>query len=253
MNKQIISLSLIFLSATGFSANSLAGQCRIDIKNQVTLDGEKLEITHSDGDSAVVDGDNNLFIGGDKIQLTADQQAAIEQYRQQMNDYLPRAKQLADDGVALANDLIDDVATSLEAPGAFDDVKTAVKDFYADVEARYYKDGDLILPAQSFDEMTQSWANDFAKAKEIFTSEFLSDAMGVLSEKMQQDGGLNLTELSEGMYALKERVEKRMAEHAAESQQKAQEFCESLDQMAEQEQDVLKKIPQLKDYQVFSI
>lgn len=253
MKTHIISLSLIFLSVVSFSASSQAAQCRIDIQNQVTLDGEKIEIAHSDGEKAVVDGDNNLFIHGEKIQLDAEQQAAIGKYRQQMNDYLPRAKQLADDGIALANDLIDDVATSLEAPGAFDDVKTAVKEFYADVEARYYKDGDLILPAQSFDEMTQSWADDFAKAKEIFTSEFLSDAMGVLSEKMQQDGGLNLTELSESMYALKAKVEKRMAEHAEESQQKAQEFCESLDQVAEQEQDVLKKIPQLKDYQVFSI
>ena len=253
MKRNIIRLSLIFLSVAGFSVSSQAAQCRIDIKNQVTLDGDTLEIAHSGGDKVVVDGDNNLFIHGEKVELDAIQQAAIEKYRQQMNNYLPQAKKLADDGIALANDLIDDVATSLEAPGAFDDVKIAVKDFYADVEARYYKDGDLILPAQSFDEMSQSWAEDFAKAKEIFTSEFLSDAMVVLSEKMQQDGGLNLTELSESMYALKAKVEKRMAEHAKESEVKAQEFCESLDQMAEQEQDVLKKIPQLKDYQVFSI
>ena len=252
MNKRI-SLSFIFFSVASFSASSEAAQCRIDIRHQVTLSGETVEITQTDGDKALVDGDNNLFIHGEKIKLNAEQQAAIKKYRQQMNEYLPRAKQLASDGVALASDVIDDVAESLDAPGAFEDVKTAVKQFYAEVEARYYKDGDLILPAQSFDEMKQSWMNDFAQAKEIFTREFFADAMSALSEKMHQEDGLNLTELSEGMYELKAKVEQRMAEHTKKYEKKAQEFCESLDQIAEQEQDVLKKIPQLKGYQVFSI
>lgn len=246
--KQIIPLSLILLSSGAFAA-----QCRVDLQNQVAVSGEQIEITQPDGDSAKVDGDNNLFIHGKQIALTAEQQAAIEAYREKMSAYLPKAKQMADESIALANTLIDDVAASLDAPGAFDDVKKAVKEFYADVEARYYKDGDLVLPAQSFEQMTESWAEDFAKAKEIFTSEFLANAMTVLSEKMQQDGGLNLTELSESMYELKARLEQRMAEHAKQAEQQAQDFCESLDEMAEQEQDVLKKIPELKDYQVFTI
>ncbi|WP_194437507.1 YggN family protein [Vibrio fluminensis] len=246
--KHLVTLSLVL-----FCSSSYAAQCRVDLQNQISLDGEQLEITQANGDNAQLDSDNNLFIDGKKIALTAEQEQAIKAYREKMNAYIPQAKKMADESVALANDLIDDVAKSLGAPDAFDDVKTAVKEFYADVEARYYKDGDLILPAQSFSEMTESWTEDFAKAKEIFTSEFMGDAMNVLSEKMQQDGGLNLTELSESMYELKARIEQRMKEHAKQAEQQSREFCDSLDQMAEQEQDVLKKIPELKDYQVFSI
>lgn len=246
--KQLVTLSLILIS-TG----SYAAQCRIDLKNQLTLHGEQIEITQADGDTAKVDGDNNLFIHGEKIALDAEQTASIKAYREKMNAYLPKAKQIADDSVELANEVIDDIAQSLDAPNAFDDVKKAVQEFYTDVESRYYQDGDLILPAQSFAEMTQSWANDFAKAKEIFTNEFMGNAMVVLSEKMQQDDGLNLTELSESMYELKARIERRMAEHTKQAEQQAQDFCESLDDIAEQEQDVLKKIPQLKDYQTFVI
>ncbi|MBA5763328.1 YggN family protein [Vibrio sp. 404] len=246
--KQLLTLSLIFMSTSSYAA-----QCRVDLQNQITLDGEQIEIAQADGDTAKMDGDNNLIIHGEKITLNAEQQAAIKAYRQKMNDYLPKAKQMADDSIELANDLIDDVAQSLDAPNAFDDVKLAVKSFYSDVEARYYKDGDLILPAQSFAEMTKSWSEDFAKAKEIFSTEFMGNAMTVLSEKMQQEDGLNLTELSESMYELKLRVEQRMAEHAKQAELQAQDFCDSLDDIAEQEQDVLKKIPELKDYQVFII
>lgn len=246
--KQLLALSLILISS-----GSYAAQCRVDLQNQVTLDGEKIAITQADGDVATVDADNNVFIDGKKLNLTPEQEAAIAAYRQKMNEYLPQAKRIASDSIALADKMIDDIAQSLDAPGAFDDVKQAVKEFYADVEARYYKNGDLVLPAQSFDEMTQEWAGDFAKAKEIFTNEFIGNAMGVLSEKMQQDGGLNLTELSEQLYALKARIEQRMAEYSKQTEQQSKEFCESLDDMAQQEQDVLKKVPELKDYQVFLI
>ncbi|MCV5664566.1 YggN family protein, partial [Escherichia coli] len=75
----------------------------MDINNEVRMDGQSLEIRQTTGDKAVVDEDNNLFIKGELIELNADQKAAIEDYREKMNAYIPQAKQLASDGLALAN------------------------------------------------------------------------------------------------------------------------------------------------------
>ena len=74
-----------------------------------------------------------------------------------------------------------------------------------------------------------------------------------MSEKMKQDGGLNLTELADSMAELKLKVEERMKEHSQQVQEEANEFCDSLDEMAEQEQELHEIIPNLKDYQVFTI
>ncbi|HHX8655746.1 TPA: YggN family protein [Vibrio diabolicus] len=246
--KKLFTLSLLMVSATGYAA-----QCRVDINNEVRMDGQSLEIRQTTGDKAVVDEDNNLFIKGELIELNADQKAAIEDYREKMNAYIPQAKQLASDGLALANDIIDDVAESLDAPGAFDNVKVAVQDFFADVESRYYKDGDFILPAESFESMTQGWTEDFAKAQEIFNKEFLTSSLDALSKKMKEEGGINLTALSESMAELSAKVEERLAEHSKEVEQQAEDLCDSLDDMAGQEDDLLKKIPELKDYRVFTI
>ncbi|YCO04413.1 YggN family protein [Vibrio sp. VNB-15] len=246
--KKLLTFSLLTISATGYAA-----QCRVDINNEVRMDGQNLEIVHTNGEKAVVDEDNNLFIKGEQVELDAEQKAAIEDYREKMNAYIPQAKQLASDGLALANDIIDDIAVSLDAPDSFDNVKVAVKDFFADVEARYYKDGDFILPADSFESMTDSWTADFEKAQEIFNKEFLTSAFDALSAKMKEDGGLNLTALSESMTELQAKVEQRLAEHSKEFEQQAEGLCDSLDDMAGEEQDLLKKIPALKDYQVFTI
>ncbi|MBR9789788.1 MAG: YggN family protein [Vibrionaceae bacterium] len=246
--KKLLTLSLLVVSASGYTA-----QCRVDINNEVRMDGQNLEIHQSTGDTAVVDEQNNLFIKGEQVELDADQKAAIEGYREKMNAYIPQAKQLASDGLELATAIIDDVAASLDAPGAFDNVKASVQAFFADVESRYYKDGDFILPAESFESMTQSWTDDFAKAQEIFNKEFLASAFEALSNKMQEEDGLNLTALSESMAELSAKVEQRINEHSSGLEQKAEELCDSLDNMVVQEDNVLKKIPELKDYRVFTI
>ena len=49
---------------------------------------------------------------------------------------------MARDGLALANDIIDDVA-NFDAPKAFEGLKLRCKN-YASIEQRYYKEGDLI-------------------------------------------------------------------------------------------------------------
>lgn len=108
-------LAVLISMLTTFSVS--AAQCRVDIKNEIRLDGEAVEIHQQNGDKARVDSHNNLYIHGEKIELSQDQQAAIESYRENLNAYLPKAKQLAADGLAFANDVIDDIAASLDAPG----------------------------------------------------------------------------------------------------------------------------------------
>lgn len=244
---------LILITSILVSQPLMAAQCRVDIKNEIHLDESQVEIHQASGGTAIMDNANNLYIHGEKIELDSDQQAAIEQYRESMNAYLPKAKQMANEGLALANDVIDDIAKSLDSPDAFDNVKASMKQFYADLEARYYKDGDLILPAESFDSMANSWSEDFDKAMEIFNEEFITSAFNAMSEKMNQEGGLNLTEMANSMTEIKDQLAKRLQEHSKKVEQQTEEFCDSLDEMAEQEQQLHKKIPELKDYQTFTI
>ncbi len=247
MKKVILALPILL------SSQVYAAQCKVDLKNEIHLNGERIEIVQTGGDKAVVDANNNLLIHGEKIELDNEQQQAIAQYRENLNDYLPRAKKVAQDGLALANDIVDDVAVSFDAPEAFEGVKQSMKQFYADIEARYYNNGDLVLPADSFGSLSETWAEDFEKAKALFNEEFIASAFNAMSEKMKAEGGLNLTEMANSMSELKERIAERLKQHAVEVEQQSEEFCDSLDQMAEQEQQLHKKIPELKDYQIFTI
>ncbi len=247
MNKTLL-LSLLF-----FSSSVLAAQCKVDVQNEVHLSGSNVEIHTTSGDTAVMDERNRLYLHGEQIELDSSQQQAIEDYRESVSSTLPKAKALAQKGMDVASELLDDVSASLESPNAFDDVKQSMKSFFADIESRYYENGDFVLPANSFDSMAAQWQQDFEKAKALFSQEFFSSAFDALSQKMKQEGGLNLTELAKTMDELMAKFEVRLKEHAADVEKEGKALCDSLDDIVEQEQDLHKKIPELKNYQVFTI
>ncbi|MFA0520840.1 DUF2884 family protein, partial [Vibrio sp. 10N.222.55.E8] len=82
------------------SLPTYAAQCRIDLKNELHIDDNKVEIHQVNGDTAIFDGNNDLYIHGEKVELDANQQAAIEKYRETMSEYLPRAQKMANDSLA---------------------------------------------------------------------------------------------------------------------------------------------------------
>ncbi|MBD1564970.1 YggN family protein [Vibrio sp. S12_S33] len=244
---------IILLASMMLSSPLWAAQCRVNVGHEVHLDGEKVEIIKTSTDKVLMDDQNNLYIHGERVELDAEQQSALEKYQEGINTALPKAKQLASDGLALANDILDDIAASIDSPNAFDNVKQSMTEFFADIESRYYQDGDLVLPAQTFESMSETWAEDIEKAKALFNQEFIASAFEALSSKMQQEGGLNLTELANTIAELKDKLAVRINEYSTKIQKENDDFCESLDNMVEQEQQLHQKIPELKDYQVFTI
>lgn len=245
---------LVLVTSLLCSTSLWAAQCQqVDVKNEIHLSGSNVEIHAANGQTAVMDQNNNLYLSGEKQSLTPQQQQVVESYRESLANALPKARQVASDGLAMANDILDDVAASIDSPQAFDSVKHNLKAFVADIEARYNKNGDWVLPADTFESMSQQWQQDFDKARALFTQEFLTGAFDAIATKMKEDGGINLTELGNTMADLKTRLEERFNEHSQTIEKERRELCDSLDDVVEQEQKLHQKIPELKNYQVFTI
>lgn len=245
---------LILVTALLCSPALWAAQCQqVDVKNEIHLSGSNVKIQTLNGNTALLDNHNNLYLSGEKQSLTLQQQQAVASYRQSLANALPKARQVASDGLAMADDILDDVAASIDSPHAFDNVKQNLKSFVADIEARYNKQGDWVLPAGTFESMSQQWQQDFDKARALFTQEFLTGAFNAIAQKMNVDGGINLTELGKTMAELKTRLEQRFNEHSQTIDQERRALCDSLNDVVEQERQLHQKIPQLKNYPVFTI
>ncbi|PMH41136.1 chemotaxis protein [Vibrio sp. 10N.286.49.B3] len=248
--KKLLIAATILSSANAYA---MPTQCQVDIENEVHLDGEQVEIYQENGAKVLIDENNQLFINGKQVQLDELQQQAIEAYRYSMNTYVPKAKELAQDGMELANSVIDDVADSFNDSQSFENVKVALGEFFTDIESRYYQNDELVLKKDAFGSFFDNWQDDLAKAQQVFNSEFFSSAFNAMSEKMNEEGSFNFSELADNMAKLKESVTEKAAEQSKQIQQDAKDYCDSLDKVAEQEQQLHQAIPQLKDYQVFTI
>ena len=55
------------------------------------------------------------------------------------------------------------------------------------------------------------------------------------------------------MSELSAKLEAKLKDHSQAVEQDGKELCDSLDDIVEQEQELHKKIPELKNYQVFTI
>lgn len=247
MKKDLLALSLLMSSSTW------AAQCQVDIQNEVHLNTQRVEILRSSSDKALIDKQNNLYIQGKKMVLSADQQAAVRQYRDLLTSMLPKAQRWADDSLKVANQLVDEVAVSLEAPQAFENVKKSMATFFAQAKAQYFKNGDLVVPAETFESMQNRWQQELSRGREMLTQQFFASAFDVMANKMQQEGGLNLTQLGKNMGDLKNKLDEKVKEQTATFEKQGQEWCDALNKMTQQEQQLHKKIPQLKNYQVFTI
>ena len=230
-----------------------AQQCRVDIQNEVHLDGEQVEIYQTGAPKVMIDEDNNVFINGKKLDLDAMQREAVRQYREKMNEYLPKAKELAEEGVGLANDILDDIAETLGNSEAFDNVRKALKEFYRKYQEKHQQGDQYILQEASFSDVAGDWTSEFSEMKDIFTNEFLSSAFDTFSARMTQDGGINFTELKNQLMELQDKIEQRFNQDSDGIKQEIEDYCDSLEDIAEEEQALHEKIPALKDYQVFLI
>ncbi|MFC3022333.1 DUF2884 family protein [Vibrio zhugei] len=230
-----------------------ASQCHVDVNNEVHLDGEKVEIHRQDGSVAQLDKNNHVRIDGQSLPLNSQQQSMVEKFRTSINDSIPKMKQVINDGLAIADDVLDNVSASLNTPHAFDDVKQSIQSYAAKMEQRYYKNGEFVLPANTYEEMKKQWADEFEQMKAVFTSEFLTSSFNSITENMKQNGGLNLTKLSETMGNLKQQVTEQLKTHKQKIKKDSQAVCDSLDDIVQQENELHEKIPELKKYQVFTI
>lgn len=247
--------TMLFTLFSLFSVSSFAQvpRCDINIDNELHLKNDVVSVYQQGEPKVVIDKDNQLFINGKKLDLNQVQQDAVQAYREKVSLYVPKAKDIADQGVELANEVIDDVSESFQDPNAFNNLKVSMNNFYSDIESRYYNDGEWVLKKDAISQAISNWKADSAAAMQRFNGEFFSSAFAVLSEKMKADGGVNLSELQDQLIDLKPEVQTKLQSQSAELQKEASDYCVNLKGIANDEEALHQQIPELKGYEVFVI
>lgn len=248
--KIFLAVCFIFFSHVVLASSE---QCAVKVEREVEANDGWLLFHLDDGRNVEINDQNQVLIGGQVVELSPEQRQAVDQYRNSIATHMQRLSVYAKSNAEFLGDVIDDIGLSLGAPEAFDDLKVELDHFWQTTVEPYQIHQGNILPAGTFEALRDSWHSQAIKAKALFDQAFIDQAWQALSEKFKQEGSLSLTAISDMLTTLEATISERLQLHSNSLDQQESKMCESLHDIAEQENDLRDQIPELKDYQVFTI
>ncbi|MHA2938621.1 DUF2884 family protein [Vibrio sp. RC27] len=246
--KVILSLLLVIVS---YSVS--AEQCDVSVERDIKSNDGWLLFHLEDGTNVEINDESQVLIGGDVVELTPEQLQAVQQYRQSVTHHMESLADYAASNAQFLDHVIDDIAASLGAPGAFDELKEELDQFWGAASEAYLNTDTVILPAGTFDSLSETWKSHALKAKALFDEEFIEQVWQVLLSKIQEEGGISLSAMGGLLLELEANISERLETHSKELDVQENKMCESLHEIVDQEDDMRNQIPELQDYRIFTI
>ncbi|MBL4832220.1 MAG: YggN family protein [Aliivibrio sp.] len=250
--RKILTLAIL-LSASAAQADSLGESCPIDIKNEVHVSSEQMSVYQQGEAKVVIDANNDVYVNGEKLSLDSAQQKALDTYHANVDKYLPKVVEIADDGIDVAKEIFDDVVAKFDSESSFSAAKEKIQQLGNEIHNEFYNNDDFVLKADAFKDVVTTGRSKLETAMESMNTEFMAGAFNAFTEKMSQEGGLNFTELQEKVAELQTSIKAKVKEHQSEFKQQGEQYCDSVKELAEEEKQLHLTIPELQNYPVFSI
>lgn len=252
--REAIYMNKLLIGGLLLSSSSVFAQsCPVEVPNPIHIENGGISVYEQGQPKLVIDKNNDLYINGSKVDLTAMQQQAIDAYSKDVQTYLPQMAQLAQEGVGMATDVLGTVANSFASKDAFNQVQSLINQLGEQAHEKFYNSkGEFVMPAEVFSSVDGDWKTEFESAMKQVSVESVAGLFAALSEEMK-NGNLDFTQLQSKFADLKNRLSEQMAQRSDEVKVKANALCGSIEGLAEQEKQLQQAIPQLKDVPMFEI
>jgi len=259
--KKLLLVGSLFI-ATGAMAHddhdtniSFSGDsCEVEFQNDVRILPSELEIFTADNQKMVFTQNADLVINGQTMQLNSQQRQAMTDYSDSLRSQLPEVANIALDGVKIAGVAIEEVANAFNIQG-FDSINDLMADIQVEVEETFYQQGAFVMGQQSFNEFGENFEHHFDEQIESAVQSAMMQSMGSIlmalgSELMGSGGDMQAFEAR--MENMGAQIEERVQVQADQLEKRADALCSNFSTIADQEQQLVKLVPELKGYQLFS-
>ncbi|UJF17575.1 YggN family protein [Vibrio sp. SS-MA-C1-2] len=244
-----IAISTLLMASFSTSASLL---CPVELKSDVVVQDQQVEIQTPSQPKVLMTSDNKLFIGGKEISLDNAQQQALKSYREGVTTYLPQISELIQEGLTYLRQLLGQIAESIDSKELQQKFDKLVDNLEAKINKEYYTPEGFAFQPQDMSQLMSDWKKEFVTLKDQVSSDSVSVMLEQMSTEMS-DGGVNLTEWKAKFDDAKAKLETSLKIETKELQAKANSLCQSMTAVAEQEDELIKTIPDLKDHQLFEI
>lgn len=243
MNKFLL-LFLIVLSPVTF-----AQQCQVRVENELHHYDDSLDIVLDNGHTATIDKDNRLFIDKKEQALSPEQQVVLANYRQQVSAGVQQYQQIAAGYLQQIDAVIDELSHSLGDAESLESLRAKVHAYWNKTSEQHTQHDQFVVGADIFTQLDEVWE----KMQSFFDKEAMSDLWATFSAGVGKLSDLSFSEFADLIQDLNQRIYQHWQQFSDQKESQQQEMCDSFNQLIDQEKSLHESIPELKNYQVFTI
>lgn len=230
-------------------------KCKIDLNYGVVVNNSHIRVLEESRTVLQINNKQQLFIGGEWVELDPAQQKLVNNYAQGIHYVVPKMIILATEGVDLAIDTIDQVYQGIVGVdhGSYEKLHKAMERAKDKIRDKFrYASNHYFIGPGSLEQV-----DDFVDQQiEAQLGEAISTSLGgILSAISGLNSGDGPTE--ERMQALAERLEQmsveiddQMGSRANSLRDKAKWFCKKMEQLNAVEEQMRASIPAFKHYDI---
>jgi len=228
--------------------------CRVDLQYGFIVNENRIRVVHESVTRYQINGDDQLIVGGQWIQLNDQQKQDIKTLSDNVHEVMPKMILLAVDGVELAIDTVQQVYTGLVGTDhssyrrihrALKRVKKKVNKKFVHSDSNYYIGPGSLENVEEF--VDQELEEELEQAINTSVGGILSAIAG-LSAGNDLDMEERINALSERLEAMDEHFESNIEPQAETLRKKARWFCERMESINEIEERLRASIPQLQPF-----
>lgn len=252
--RNLILVGVLLCGASQVSAN----QCNVEIDGNLQLENAVLSIKTSDSSNIVIDQSKQLFVDGEQILLTEQQQQWVNSYYDGIHAAVPEAAGIAKDAIALASDAVNQAFGQLlgEDNDAFTELSGKIDAIGEDIQYNFYaQDGSIRIHSEQFENgevFGNQWEHKFQQAIEELVTESIGRLMVAVGTELIFSGG-NMDELGQRMDKFGRDIEEKVEYQSAAIEAKAAAFCATLANIDYAENKLQQNIAELAGLDVLQV
>ncbi|MFC4654604.1 MULTISPECIES: DUF2884 family protein [Rheinheimera] len=236
------------------SGSSWADECAMAFRHGILISPEQIRVQTANRTAFQINNDKQLFIRGEWITLTAEEQELLQRYSHLLRKFVPEVVGIAVDGVELGLSAIESMLSGLGDSSQQEEWQQLIRESTYQLTSRFVRSGDhFYLAPQSLHELDsflhgelKHQLKNLAKQTVGAVWEALRDALRQSDDNFERTESPNWQPLGE----LVSKINSGLDQKAGELEQKSALFCQRLTELDQIETELQQRVPQLVQYDV---
>lgn len=249
-------ISVTLISFSLFSTSSQAAECPIQLKMGLLIAPDHIRIMTHGRTQVQINHNKELFIRGEQIMLTPEQQILVEEFSLGLRKELPEIVAIAMDSVELGFNALDNVIEGIAGSDAAKGIKEHFMELKGGLLERFARSGDnFYLAPQGLNELDDFFEGELSnQVREVVTGSLkvMLTAMGEAYNRNESAVEGQRIDLSERAELISAEIEKSLEVNADRLDKQSAAFCRRFTALENIETRLQNHLPQLVKYDILA-